>query len=145
MTVDLEPPSPKQSSAERDRLARSWEWRYWWIANVACAVLVVGCHLLVGVYDGIPASLVALGLCSSTAAGPILWRRGSFGSKMPVASILMSIALRMLLMVGAMGLVIGSKWPHAGSFAGTLLGCYLIFLVLESALSIRYYSSRTPV
>jgi hypothetical protein len=94
--------------------------------------------------DGIPAGLAALALASSISAGPILWRRGSFGIKMPVASTLLTIALRMLLLIGALGLVTATKWSYRNSFAGSLLGCYFIFLTLESALSISYYSSKTP-
>jgi len=140
--TDLDQPS--KSCEGPDRLALRWEWRCWWLATAVCAVLILGWHILVGAGDGVPAGLAALGLCSTISAGPIFWRRSSFGNKMPVGSTLLSIALRMLLMIGALGLVAATKWSHANSFANSLLGCYFIFLTLESALSIRFYSTRTP-
>jgi hypothetical protein len=140
--TDLDQPSNIREAP--DRVAVRREWRCWWLGTALCAALIVGWHILVGAWDGIPAGLAALGLCSSISAGPIFWRRGSLGIKMPVASTLLSIALRMLLMIGALGLVAATKWSHANSFSNSLLGCYFIFLTLESALSIRFYSSRTP-
>lgn len=139
--TDFDPTS--DTFEERDRLARRREWRWWWIATGVCAVLIVGWHELFGTRSGIPAGLAALGLCSVNAAGPIFWRRGSLGITMPVATPLLPIALRMLLMVGALGLVVGTKWSHADSFAGSLIGSYCVFLPLESVLSIRFYSSQT--
>ena len=132
----------EQDQQERDSLRR--EWSCWVVAVLISAALIFGLHILMDARDGIPAGLAALGLCSSVAAGPICWRRGSFGSKMPVASTLLTITLRMLLMMSALGLVTATKWSHRNSFDGSLLGCYFIFLTLESALSISYYSSRTP-
>jgi hypothetical protein len=133
---------PQQDQKERESLRR--EWQCWLMAVLISAALILGLHILMDARDGIPAGLAALGLCSSVAAGPICWRRGSFGSKMPVASTLLTITLRMLLMMSALGLVTATKWSHRNSFDGSLLGCYFIFLTLESALSISYYSSRTP-
>jgi hypothetical protein len=135
-------PLSEQDQQERDSLRR--EWSCWVVAVLISAALIFGLHILMDARDGIPAGLAALGLCSSVAAGPIYWRRGSFGLKMPVASTLLTITSRMLLMMGALGLVTATKWSHRNSFAGSLLGCYFIFLTLESALSIRHFSSRTP-
>jgi hypothetical protein len=131
----------QQDQKARESLRR--EWQCWVMAVLISAAVILGSHILMDARDGIPAGLAALGLCSSVAAGPIYWRRGSFGMKMPVASTLLTITSRMLLMMGALGLVTATKWSHRNSFAGSLLGCYFIFLTLESALSIRYFSSRT--
>jgi hypothetical protein len=120
------------------------EWSWWLSAVLISAAVIIGWHVQRDATDGIPAGLAALGLCCSVSAGPIYWRRGSLGVRNPVASTLLSITLRMLVMVGALGWVAATKWSHRNSFAGSLLGCYFIFLTLESALSIRYFSSRTP-
>jgi fumarate reductase subunit D len=129
---------PKRSASRRS------EWWWWGLAVVICASVIVFWHFLVGTPDAIPAGLSALALCALISAGPIFWRRGAFGNNMPVASTLLAITLRMLPMIGALGLVAATKWSYRNSFAGSLLGCYFIFLALESALSIRHFSSRTP-
>ena len=136
--------SSERDQRGRDRDSVRREWLCWGMAVLISAAVIVGSHLLMDAREGILAGIAALGLCSTVAAGPIYWRRGSFGSRMPVASTLLTITLRMLLMMGALGLVTATKWSHRNSFAGSLLGCYFIFLTLESALSIHYYSSRTP-
>jgi hypothetical protein len=118
------------------------EWLSWGGSSAVCAIFIVGVSVWTGRADGIPAGLMALAFCSSVAVIPIFWRRGSVGSPMPVVFPLMTIAIRMLLMFGALGLVTAIKWSHRNSFSWSLLGCYFIFLALESALSICYYSSR---
>lgn len=140
--TDPDPVSSGPAHADREGIRREWSW--WLSAVLISAALIIGVHVQRDATDGIPAGLAALGLCCCVSAGPIYWRRGPLGARNPVASTLLSITLRMLLMIGALGLVAATKWSHRNSFAGSLLGCYFIFLTLESALSIRYFSSRTP-
>lgn len=141
--ADLGPIARPTAGSDREHGERRREWWCWWVAVLISAAAIVGWHVVGDARDGIPAGLAALGLCSSISAGPICWRRGVLGLKMPVASTLLTITLRMLLMMGALGWVAATKWSHRNSFAGSLLGCYFIFLILESALSIRHYSSPT--
>lgn len=143
---DPDPVSSRRPSVtdcqDRQDIRREWSW--WLSAVLISAAVIMGWHVQRDATGGIPAGLAALGLCSGLSAGPIYWRRSPLGVRNPVASTLLSITLRMLLMVGALGLVAATKWSHRNSFAGSLLGCYFIFLTLESALSIRHFSSRTP-
>jgi hypothetical protein len=118
------------------------DWWYWGISSAVCAVLIVGVASWNGQVNEIPAGMMALAFCSSVATLPILGRRRSVGNPMPVVFPLMTMTLRMLLMFGGLGLVTATKWSHRNSFSWSLLGCYFIFLALESALSICYYSSR---
>jgi hypothetical protein len=141
---DPEASGPSATDRQDNREDHHREWSWWLSAVLVSAAVIIGWHVGCDATDGIPAGLAALGLCGSVSAGPIYWRRGPLGVRNPVASTLLSITLRMLLMIGALGLVAATKWSHRNSFAGSLLGCYFIFLTLESALSIRYYSSRTP-
>jgi hypothetical protein len=119
------------------------EWKWWTSAVVVSVVMVVAAHVILGREEGIPAGLGAVCLCASVSAAPMIWRRMAFGIKMPLASTLLTITFRMLLMVAALGFVAATKWSNGNSFAVSLLGCYFIFLTLESALSICYYSSRS--
>ena len=94
---------------------------------------------------GIAAGIAALTICASVTLASIQWRRGPLGKQNPVASSLLTVAFRTLVMLGCLGLVAATKWPHRNSFLLSLLGCYFLFLILESGLSIRWYSSLTRV
>ncbi len=120
------------------------EWTLFATVVAVCVVSVVGLHWWSGALAGIPSGLMAVAITASVAAGPMFWRRGGLGRRAPVVSTLMTITFRMLVMLGALGFVAATKWPHRNSFAWTLLGCYFIFLILESAFSIRWYSSSHP-
>jgi hypothetical protein len=119
------------------------EWKWWTIAVVVSVVMVVATHMMLGREEGIPSGLGAVCLCALVSAAPMIWRRMTFGIKMPLASTLLTITVRSLVMVAALGIAAATKWSNGNSFAVSLLGCYFIFLTLESALSIRYYSSRS--
>ncbi|MEI8212674.1 MAG: hypothetical protein WCI02_11035 [Planctomycetota bacterium] len=95
--------------------------------------------------DGIPSACVALVVCAMTTAVAIRWRRGGLGATNPVASTLLAITFRTLVMIGALGFLAATKWTYINSFSSSLLGCYFLFLVLESGLSIAWYSSQTRV
>jgi hypothetical protein len=95
--------------------------------------------------DGIPSACVALVICAMTTAVAIRWRRGGLGATNPVASTLLAITFRTLVMMGALGFLAATKWTYINSFSSSLLGCYFLFLVLESGLSIAWYSSQTRV
>lgn len=93
--------------------------------------------------EGIAAGVVALTVCASVTLASIQWRRGLLGKQNPVASSLLTVAFRTLVTLGSLVLVAATKWPHRNSFVLSLLGCYFLFLILESGLSIRWYSSLT--
>lgn len=135
--------STGDEEVRRTVLGARAEWMWWTAAVVFGVAAVVAGHAYLGNYDGIPAGLGALMVSATVSAAPMIWRRMPFGIQMPLASSLMTITFRMLLMVGVLGMVAATKWSHRNSFATSLLGCYFIFLTLESALSICYYSSRS--
>ncbi|MFN7628741.1 MAG: hypothetical protein ACK5PZ_18095 [Pirellula sp.] len=96
-------------------------------------------------FGGMAAGIAALAICASVTLASIQWRRGPLGKQNPVASSLLTIAFRTLVTLGSMVLMAATKWPHRNSFVLSLLGCYFLFLILESGLSIRWYSSLTRV
>ncbi len=94
---------------------------------------------------GMAAGIAALTICASVTLASIQWRRGPLGKQNPVASSLLTVAFRTLVTLGCLGFAAATKWPHGNSFVLSLLGCYFLFLILESGLSIRWYSSLTRV
>jgi len=125
--------------------SRAGEWGSWLSCVGLCMLVIAVAHWRLDAWGGLPAAGIALAMSASVAAGPMLWRRGGLGQHSPVASTLMTILFRTMVMFGGLLFVAATKWPHRNSFAWTLLGCYFVFLVLESVLSIRWYSSRTRV
>lgn len=94
---------------------------------------------------GLAAGMGALTICVSVTLASIYWRRGGLGKQNPIASSLLTVAFRTLVTLGSLMLVAATKWQHRNSFVLSLLGCYFLFLILESGLSIRWYSSLTRV
>lgn len=121
------------------------EWRWFFAAILVAAAVIVVVHVAVNRTQGIPFAVLALSLCATTTGLAMVWRRGRLGAKNPVAATLSTVALRTMVMLGALLFVAATKWTHLNSFASSLLGCYFLFLVLECALSVRWYSSLTRV
>jgi hypothetical protein len=121
------------------------EWRWFFAAILGAATVIVVVHVAWNRAQGIPFAVLALSLCATTTGLAMMWRRGRLGAKNPVAATLSTVALRTLVMMGALLFVAATKWTHLNSFASSLLGCYFLFLVLESVLSVRWYSSLTRV
>lgn len=131
--------------AERaDKHGRN-EWRWFYGAIVLAAAVIVAVHIALNCVPGIPFAGLALSLCATTTGLAMMWRRGRLGAENPVAATLLTVALRTLVMMGALLFVAATKWTYLNSFATSLLGCYFLFLVLESVLSVRWYSSLTRV
>ena len=61
----------------------------------------------------------------------------------PFVSSMATICLRFLTVLLALGVATATKWNDANSFCSHLLGCYFIFLVLESWLACRWHLSRS--
>jgi hypothetical protein len=96
-------------------------------------------------WEAFPWDCVALVLCALPAWMAMRWRHGAVGAQNPVAATLLTVTFRTMVMLGALGFVAATKWTSSNSFATSLLGCYFLFLVLESGLSIAWYSSLTRV
>lgn len=96
-------------------------------------------------WEVFPWDCVALMLSAMPAWMAMRWRRGAVGAQNPVAATLLTVTFRTMVMLGALGFVAATKWTSSNSFATSLLGCYFLFLVLESGLSIAWYSSLTRV
>ncbi|MBM3965314.1 MAG: hypothetical protein FJ308_09645 [Planctomycetes bacterium] len=128
-----------------------------WLLSAICFALagIIAAHFRSSAQDiggtssvdlgGVVAGIGALAICVSVTLASIQWRRGSLGKQNPIASSLLTIAFRTLVTLGSLMLVAATKWPHRNSFVLSLLGCYFLFLILESGLSIRWYSSLTRV
>lgn len=148
------PPSPDRTESTdsdqrereavfRDALAIATQWRVWLGALLVCAAATTLIHIGMDAWDGIGTALAAVAFSAAVAGAPIYWRSRGLDRFSPVVSTLLTIAFRTLLMVGALGIATATKWTHRNSFALSLLGCYFIFLILESVLSIVWYSSRS--
>lgn len=128
-----------------------------WVLSAICFALagIIAAHFRETAQDnggasgdelgGLAAGMGALTICVSVTLASIQWRRGPLGKQNPVASSLLTVAFRTLVTLGSLGFVAATKWPHRNSFVLSLLGCYFLFLILESGLSIRWYSSLTRV
>jgi len=93
--------------------------------------------------DELLAGFLALGLVVGITVCSLIFRHGLWIPMHPTISSLGTTALRLLTVLLALGLATATKWNNANSFCSHLLGCYFIFLVLESCLSARWYSSRS--
>lgn len=93
--------------------------------------------------DELFAGFLALGIVVGITACSLIFRHGLWIPMHPTISSLGTTTLRLLTVLLALGLATATKWNNANSFSSHLLGCYFIFLVLESWLSARWYSSRS--
>lgn len=90
---------------------------------------------------GLGVSLMMLLAISGVTGFSMALRQGWFMPMNPVISTLGTTALRFLTVLMVAGIASATKWNNSNSFAYSLLGCYFIFLLLESCLSIRWHSA----
>lgn len=90
---------------------------------------------------GLDVSLMMLLAISGVTGFSMALRQGWFMPMNPVISTLGTTALRFLTVLMVAGIASATKWNNSNSFAYSLLGCYFIFLLLESCLSIRWHSA----
>lgn len=124
------------------------EWRWFW--GIACLTLAGILTVHQGSF-GTPGSgredlisgVLAWLLVSAITAFSLILRHGTWVAVHPSIASLGTTALRLLVILPALAITTATKWNAGNSFARYLLGCYFIFLVLESWLSARWYSSRS--
>ena len=133
---------------QRDRKDVLDDWR--WLTGIAmlCAAGVLALHrnrhgALSVRTDELLAGFSALGLVVGITAFSLILRHGLWMPMHPLVSSLGTTTLRLLTILLGLGLATATKWNNANSFTSHLLGCYFIFLLLESCLSTRWYSSRS--
>lgn len=85
--------------------------------------------------------LLVFGAISGVTGFAFVLRQGLFIPMNPVVSTLGITALRLLTVLFVVGIASATKWNNSKSFASVMLGCYFIFLLLESCLSVRWYSA----
>lgn len=85
--------------------------------------------------------LLVFGAISGVTGFAFVLRHGLFIPMNPVVSTLGTTALRLLTVLFVVGVASATKWNNGNSFATLMLGCYFIFLLLESSLSVRWYSA----
>ena len=90
---------------------------------------------------GLDVGLMMLLAISGVTGFSLALRQGWFMPMNPVISTLGTTALRFLTVLMVAGVASATKWNNSNSFAYSLLGCYFIFLLLESCLSIRWHSA----
>ena len=91
--------------------------------------------------SGLVVSLMMLSVISGVTGLSLAMRQGWFMAMNPVISTLGTTGLRSLTVLMLAGMTSATKWNNSNSFAYSLLGCYFIFLLLESCLSIRWHSA----
>ena len=91
--------------------------------------------------SGLVVSLMMLSVISGVTGLSLAMRQGWFMPMNPVISTLGTTGLRSLTVLMLAGMASATKWNNSNSFAYSLLGCYFIFLLLESCLSIRWHSA----
>jgi hypothetical protein len=94
--------------------------------------------------DYLPAELAATG-SAAIAVATLFWTTGVFARRFPVASVLLTVGIRMITTGGMAAVSAATKWTEHKTFCFCLLGCYFSFFVLESAFSIArigYLSRR---
>jgi|GEM_PF-940385 len=91
--------------------------------------------------SGLVVSLMMLSVISGITGLSLAMRQGWFMPMNPVISTLGTTGLRSLTVLMLAGMASATKWNNSNSFAYSLLGCYFIFLLLESCLSIRWHSA----
>jgi hypothetical protein len=130
------------SSVRREQ----WRWLGAAILFTAAGILVLHVEkhqLLSNSAGSLLAGLLALGLVAGITALSLVLRHGVWVVVDPLVSTLATITLRFLTVLLALGLATATKWNHSNSFCYHLLGCYFIFLILESWLASRWHSSRS--
>jgi len=91
--------------------------------------------------SGLVVSLMMLSVISGVTGLSLAMRQGWFMPMNPVISTLGTTALRFLTVLLVVGVASATKWNNSNSFASSLLGCYFIFMLLESCLSVRWHSA----
>ena len=85
--------------------------------------------------------LLVFGAISGVTGFAFILRHGLLLPMNPVVSTLGITTLRLLTVLFVVGVASATKWNNSKSFAYVMLGCYFIFLLLESCLSVRWYSA----
>jgi hypothetical protein len=116
------------------------EWRWLLGVTLLCIAWVLSSY---SGSEDLLACFAALGLVALLTAVSLSLRHGFWTPMHPTISSLGTTTLRFLTVLFALGLATATKWNKANLFCSNLLGYYFIFLVLESVLAARWYSSRS--
>lgn len=111
--------------------------------GIAVSLVLPLIFSLAGIRDAHFYGLTAVWLCAGVTMTPAVWSFGPFAKRYPVASTLMTTTWRISAMAGIALIATATKWPDYNLFSLCLVGCYFLFITLESWLSIRkLYLSR---
>ena len=127
---------------------RGAQWRWLLGVSLFCIAGILAIHH--GKYQSLAnnpgslrAGLMALGLLLGISSFSLVLRHDLWVAGDPFVSSMATICLRFLTVLLALGVATATKWNDANSFCSHLLGCYFIFLVLESWLACRWHLSRS--
>ncbi len=111
--------------------------------GVTISLVLPWVFYLAGIRDAHFHGLTAVWLCAGVTMMPAVWSFGPFANRYPVASTLMTTTWRISAIAGIALVATATKWPEYNLFSLCLVGCYFLFITLESWLSIRkLYLSR---
>jgi hypothetical protein len=108
--------------------------------GIAVSLVLPSVFFLAGIRDAHFYGLTAVWLCAGVTMVPAVWSFGPFAKRYPVAATLMTTTWRISAIAGIALIATATKWPEYNLFSMCLVGCYFLFIVLESCLSIRKLS-----
>jgi hypothetical protein len=121
----------------------------YWIAvlTLVCAAIVIGIDIVFrdsgsSSRETLAARLGGVLVCAGASLFSWMLNTESFERKNPVASVLLLVLVRTMVVFGSLAFATATKWNNHNFFASALMGCYFSFLALESCLQIRRIQSR---